>query len=59
MTIYKTLLKELLYELEHRDEVMVKNAFTPDMYYAYMTGRMGPVIRWLWLLTADRIEIGG
>lgn len=55
MTIYKSLLKEILYELEHRDEIMVKKDLTPDMYYAYMVGRMTPVIRWL--ITADKIII--
>ena len=55
MTIYKMVLKEILYELEHRDELMAKKNLTPDMYYAYMTGRMAPVIRWL--ITADKIII--
>ena len=57
MTIYKTLLKEILYEVEHRDEIMAKKNFTSDMYYAYMVGRMTPVLRWI--VTADKIEIGG
>ena len=52
MTIYKNVLKEILYEIEHRDEIMVKKNLTPDMYYAYMVGRMTPVIRWL--ITADK-----
>ena len=55
MTIYKSLLKEILYEIEHRDETMAKKNLTPDMYYAYMTGKMTPVIRWI--LTADKIII--
>ena len=55
MTIYKTFLKEILYELEHRDEIMAKKNLTPDMYYAYMTGRMSPIIKWL--LTANKIII--
>ena len=57
MVIYKTLLKEILYELEHRDEIMAKKSLTPDMYYAYMVGRMEPVLRWI--VKADKIEIGG
>ena len=57
MTIYKTVLKEILYEVEHRDEIMAKKNLTPDMYYAYMVGRMTPVLRWI--VTADKIEIGG
>ena len=55
MTIYKSLLKEILYEIEHRDEIMAKRNLTPDMYYAYMTGKMTPVVRWI--LTADKIII--
>ena len=55
MTIYKSLLKEILYEVEHRDEVMAKKNLTVDMYYAYMTGKMTPVLRWI--LTADKIII--
>ena len=55
MTIYKSLLKEILYEIEHRDEIMAKKNLTPDMYYAYMTGKMTPVVRWI--LTADKIII--
>ena len=55
MTIYKSLLKEILYEIEHRDEIMAKKNLTPDMYYAYMTGKMTPVIRWI--ITADKIII--
>ena len=55
MTIYKSLLKEILYEVEHRDEVMAKKNLSADMYYAYMTGKMTPVLRWI--LTADKIII--
>lgn len=55
MTIYKSLLKEILYEVEHRDEIMAKKNLTCDMYYAYMTGKMTPVLRWI--LTADKIII--
>lgn len=55
MTIYKSLLKEILYEIEHRDEIMAKKNLTTDMYYAYMTGKMTPVIRWI--ITADKIII--
>lgn len=55
MTIYKSLLKEILYEVEHRDEVMAKKNLSADMYYAYMTGRMAPVLRWI--LTANKIII--
>lgn len=55
MVIYKSLLKEILYEIEHRDEIMAKKNLTCYMYYAYMTGKMTPVIRWI--LTADKIII--
>lgn len=55
MTIYKSLLKEILYEIEHRNEIMAKKNLTPDMYYAYMTGKMTPIVRWI--LTADKIII--
>lgn len=55
MTIYKSLLKEILYEVEHRNEVMAKKNLSTDMYYAYMTGKMTPVLRWI--LTADKITI--
>lgn len=55
MTIYKSLLKEILYEVEHRNEVMAKKNLSVDMYYAYMTGKMTTVLRWL--LTADKITL--
>lgn len=39
MIIYKSVLKEILYEVEHRDEVMAKKNLTVDMHYVYMTGK--------------------
>lgn len=57
MTIYKSVIKEILHELENRDEVMAKLDMNPDMYYAYMVGRMAPILKTL--AKADKIEIGG
>ena len=44
--MYHDILIEILYELEHRDEIMAKKGFSIEMYYAYMTGRMDPVLKW-------------
>lgn len=57
MTIYKSLVKKILYELGHRDEVMARLGTDSDMYYAYMVGRMQPILEAL--AKADKIEIGG
>ena len=57
MTIYKTTVKKILHELEHRDEVMVHLGINSDMYYAYMVGRMQPILEAL--VKADEIKIGG
>ncbi len=57
MTIYKSVIREILHELENRDEIMAKLDMNPDMYYAYMVGRMAPILKSL--SKADKIEIGG
>ena len=57
MTIYKSVIREILHELENRDETMAKLDMNPDMYYAYMVGRMSPILKTL--AKADKIEIGG
>ena len=45
MTIYKSTVADILYELNHRDEVMKAHNFKQDRYYAYMCGRMEPILR--------------
>lgn len=57
MTIYKSVIKKILNELENRDEVMARLNLNPDMYHAYMLGRMLPIMEAL--SKADKIEIGG
>ena len=57
MTIYKSVVKKILHELEHRDEVMAHLGINSDMYYAYMVGRMQPILEAL--VKADEIKIGG
>lgn len=44
MTIYKSTVADILYELSHRDKVMEQHNFDHDMYYAYMCGRMEPIL---------------
>lgn len=44
MTIYKGTIADILYELEHREKVMKDHNFDQDMYYAYMCGRMEPIL---------------
>lgn len=57
MTIYKSVIREILHELENREEMMAKLDLTPDMYYAYMVGRMTPILKSL--VKAEYIQIGG
>ena len=57
MTIYKNVLKEILYEIKHRDEVKARLNLDTDMYYAYMVGRMTPILEAL--VKADDVKIGG
>lgn len=57
MPIYKNVLKEILYELKHRDEVKARLNLDTDMYYAYMVGRMTPILEAL--VKADDVKIGG
>ena len=57
MTIYKSVIKKILNELENRDEVMAHLNLDPDMYHAYMLGRMLPIMEAL--SKAEKIEIGG
>lgn len=54
MTIYKSLVRKIMYELKNRDEVMAKLNLSPDMYYAYMVGRMEPILEAI--LNADEIK---
>ena len=44
MIIYKSTVADILYELHHRDKVMKAHNFDQDMYYAYMCGRMEPIL---------------
>ena len=57
MTIYKNVIGDILYELRHRDEVKAKFNFDTDMYYAYMVGKMTPIMEAL--VKAEEIKIGG
>lgn len=47
MTIYRNVLKEIDYDLKHREEVMEKNNWSLVEYYAYMTGRLAAINNWL------------
>ena len=58
MTIYKNTVADILYELNHRDEVMKANNFDQSMYYAYMCGRMEPILNML-MKANTIIEIKG
>lgn len=57
MTNYKSVIREILHELENRGELMAKLDLTPDMYYAYMVGRMTPILKLL--VKEEDIQIGG
>lgn len=57
MTIYKSTVEKILHELEHRDEVMARLGINSDMYYAYMVGRMQPILEAL--VNAENLKIGG
>ena len=57
MTIYKSVVKKILHELEHRDEVIARLGIDSDMYYAYMVGRIQPILESL--INAEEIKIGG
>lgn len=55
MTIYRDILKEIDYDLKHREEVMEKNNWSTVDYYAYMTGRLSAINNWL--LNEDTVTI--
>ena len=54
MVIYKSIVKKIIHELKNREEVMAKLNLTPDMYYAYMVGRMEPILEAI--LNAEEIK---
>ena len=47
MTIYRTVLEEIDYDLNHREEVKEKNNWSTLEYYASMTGRLSAINNWL------------
>lgn len=47
MTIYRSVLEEIDYDLKHRKEVIEKNDWSNIEYYAYMTGRLSAINNWL------------
>lgn len=47
MTIYRSVLEEIDYDLKHRKEVIEKNDWSDIEYYAYMTGRLSAINNWL------------
>ena len=56
MTIYRSVLEKIDYELNHREELMKKEGINDDrLYYAYMVGRMEPIINWL--LESENVTI--
>lgn len=44
MTIYRSVAELIKYELTHREEVKERFNYDDETYFAYMTGRMTPII---------------
>lgn len=44
MSVYKEVVKNILYELQHKEEMKAKLNLSDDMFYVYMTGRMTPIL---------------
>ena len=44
MSVYKSVVEDILYELKHKEEMKAKLSLTNEMYYGYMVGRMTPIL---------------
>lgn len=44
MTIHRSIVEDIMYELTHREEVKEHYNYDTQMYYAHMVGRMSVVI---------------
>ena len=44
MTVYKSVVVDILNELQHKEEMKAKLCLSEEMYYVYMVGRMTPIL---------------
>lgn len=44
MTVYKSVVEDILEELQHKEEMKAKLSLSDEMYYVYMVGRMTPIL---------------
>ena len=44
MTVYKSVVVDILNELQHKEEMKAKLSLSEEMYYVYMVGRMTPIL---------------
>ena len=44
MTVYKSVVEDILKELLHKEEMKAELSLSEEMYYVYMVGRMTPIL---------------
>lgn len=44
MTVYQSVVEDILNELQHKEEMKAKLSLSDEMYYVYMVGRMTPIL---------------
>ena len=44
MTVYQSVVEDILDELQHKEELKAKLSLSDEMYYVYMVGRMTPIL---------------
>ena len=44
MTVYQSVVEDILDELQHKEEMKAKLNLSDEMYYVYMVGRMTPIL---------------
>ena len=44
MTVYQSVVEDILNELQHKEEMKAKLNLSDEMYYVYMVGRMTPIL---------------
>lgn len=44
MTVYQSVVSQILDELVHKEEMKAKLSLSEDMFYVYMVGRMTPIL---------------
>lgn len=44
MTVYQSVVADILYELQHKEEMKAKYSLSEEHYYVYMVGRMTPIL---------------